>query len=79
MDQIPVSKFKSTCLRTLSRIAKSGRSVLVTKRGRPLAVVSPPPSARRKTAAFGCLRHRMKIVGDIVAPIKGVRWKAFSE
>ena len=35
------AKFKNQCLQVLDRVASTRASVVVTKRGRPVAVVSP--------------------------------------
>jgi len=40
-----VSKFKATCLARLERVRRTGRPLLITKRGVPIAQVVPPPPA----------------------------------
>jgi len=63
--------FKAKCLELMDRVATTGRSVVVTKRGRPVAVLSPVRARRR--SAFGCMKGRIEIRGDLVAPID-VAW-----
>jgi prevent-host-death family protein len=61
---ISASTFKAKCLALLDRVAETGESLVVTKRGRPVARVVPMPSARS-----GSLRGSVTIRGDIVGPI----------
>jgi prevent-host-death family protein len=67
------AEFKATCLELMDAVERTGRSIVVTKRGHPVAVLGPVRSARR--SAFGFMKGRIKILGDIVAPID-VAWDA---
>ncbi|MBS0325521.1 MAG: type II toxin-antitoxin system Phd/YefM family antitoxin, partial [Proteobacteria bacterium] len=42
MDVIPVSRFKATCLAVVQRVQRTGRSILITRYGKPVAEVVPP-------------------------------------
>jgi len=45
--RIAASEFKAKCLGLLDRVATTGETIIVTKRGRPVAQLSPvdePPS-----------------------------------
>ena len=44
MQEVPISDFKATCIERLKGVAADKEEILVTLRGRPLAVVSPVPS-----------------------------------
>jgi prevent-host-death family protein len=47
MRTIPAGQFKARCLRLLDEVAETGETIVVTKRGRPVAKVEPvvePPS-----------------------------------
>jgi hypothetical protein len=44
------------------------RTILVTLKGEPVAMVVPPPSAEKSGGWIGAYRDTGKIVGDIVAP-----------
>ena len=47
-DTIAISRFKATCLAVLERVHRTGRPVLVTRFGVPVAeVVAPRPAAPR--------------------------------
>jgi antitoxin (DNA-binding transcriptional repressor) of toxin-antitoxin stability system len=68
MDEISISKFKATCLAVIARVNKTGKSVVITRFGQPLAELRPVGlyvSARR----FGHRTHTGVILGDIVSPV----------
>lgn len=69
METMAISKFKATCLAVLERVRKSGRPVLVTRFGRPVAEISPPslqPGGGKRP--LGGMEHTVEFIGDIVAP-----------
>ena len=68
MEQIAISKFKATCLAVLERVRRTGQPVLVTRFGKPVAEIGPPPPAASAERKLGTLRGTIKIVGDIVSP-----------
>ena len=77
-DSMSVSEFKARCLEVLERIRRTGRPLLITKRGIPLPEVVPP--SRYKTSApwLGALRDSATISGDIVSPVVSESdWEAF--
>jgi prevent-host-death family protein len=65
------AEFKAKCLQVMDEVAASGESVILTKRGRPVAQLSP--LARKPRTLRGFLKGRIKTSGDIVGPIE-VRW-----
>lgn len=68
MEEIAISKFKATCLAVLERVRKTGKPVLVTRFGEPVAEVVPPSVAEQPERELGTLRGTIRFVGDIVAP-----------
>lgn len=47
MRTIPAGRFKAQCLRLLDEVAETGETIVVTKRGKPVAKLQPveePPS-----------------------------------
>lgn len=47
MRTIPAARFKARCLKLLDEVAATGETIVVTKRGKPVARVEPmeePPS-----------------------------------
>ncbi len=67
-DSISVSAFKATCLAVLERVRRTGRPVLITKRGRPLAEVVPPSAQAGATEWIGSMRDTARIRGDLIRP-----------
>ena len=62
--QIPVSEFKAKCLDLMDQLAARKLSrIVVTKHGRPVAVLSPPPTPEEVAdALFGFMK------GSVDAP-----------
>lgn len=77
---MPISKFKATCLAVIDRIEKTGESLLITKRGKPVAqLIPPPPPEAPKKSTFGCMAGTFEILGDIVEPLGEEDWEVFRE
>ena len=68
-ESMPISKFKATCLAVLERVRRTGRPVLVTRRGEPIAEIVPPTLRDPPEEWLGDLRNHGRIVGDIVSPV----------
>lgn len=76
-ETIAISKFKATCLAVLKRVRRTGRPVLVTRFGEPIAEVGPPPPPARPARWLGSMQHRARIVGDVITPAADERdWDA---
>ena len=67
-ETIPISKFKATCLRLLDNINKTGKSIIVTRKGEPIALVTPPPPPPKPDHWLGCMKDQIKIIGNILNP-----------
>jgi prevent-host-death family protein len=79
MEKIAVSKFKATCLAVLERVRRTGKPVLVTRFGRPLAQVVPAASELRRRK-LGTQRGKVRIVGDIISPaVDEKEWEALRD
>jgi prevent-host-death family protein len=77
MQSMSVSEFKATCLAVLQRVKRTGRPVLITRFGQPVAEVVPPTRSRPAGDWLGTMRGRAEIVGDVLAPAVPARaWKA---
>ena len=42
-DEVTISKFKATCLALLAKVKRTGRPILVTRRGRLAGIFFPRP------------------------------------
>ncbi|MCJ7776084.1 MAG: type II toxin-antitoxin system Phd/YefM family antitoxin, partial [Desulfobulbaceae bacterium] len=60
--------FKATCLRLLGDVKKTGQPLLVTRKGEPIALITPPPPPPKPKSWLGCLKDTVRITGDIVSP-----------
>ena len=68
MEEIAISKFKATCLAVLERVRKTGKPVLVTRFGEPVAELVPAHASRKPKHWVGSLSGTGQITGDIVSP-----------
>lgn len=61
--RVPAAQFKARCLALLDEVEATGRAIVVTKRGRPVARVTP--------LAEGAPDLRGSVVsqGDLVSPL----------
>jgi prevent-host-death family protein len=78
MDTIAVSKFKATCLERLERVRQTGRPLIVTKRGVPIAQILPPPAPELPPGGFGVMAGTVREFGDILAPLDENDWEILS-
>ena len=76
MEEIQISKFKATCLAVLDRVGKTRQPVLVTRFGKPVAQVVPPPP-HPGANWLGAMKEQGEIHGDLIAPVSDVSdWEA---
>jgi prevent-host-death family protein len=61
MKSIAAGKFKDVCLKTLDEVAATKASIVITKRGRPVAKLVPYTAPAKKTGLAGSV---LKEVGD---------------
>jgi prevent-host-death family protein len=67
MKAIAAGEFKARCLQVMEEVRTKRTTVLITKRGKPLAKLVPPDE--KPHDIFGCLAGKIEILGDIVSPI----------
>jgi prevent-host-death family protein len=73
MMEIPAGQFKARCLQLMDEVQETGKEIIITKHGRPVARLVPiveTPTER----IFGCMKGTASILGDIVAPLEE-RWE----
>lgn len=54
--EVPAAEFKAKCLRIIRQMGRDGRPVTITRRGRPVAVLSPLPQAEAAPPFVGRMR-----------------------
>ena len=67
MKTIPAGEFKSKCLRLMDSVQRTGKPIIITKRGKPM--VKLVPADQPMAEWFGRLKGSVKIGGDIESPI----------
>ena len=67
------AEFKAKCLDVLDQVAARHETVVVTKRGKPVAQVVP--IVKRPKQLWGAMKGEIEIRGDIVTPLD-VPWEA---
>ncbi len=70
---IKASEFKAKCLKLMDEVAESGEEIIITKNGRPVSRLAPYRA--KPKAPFGRDQGRIRVLGDIMAPID-VEWEA---
>lgn len=60
MREIKAGEFKAKCLALLDEVAETGEPIVVTKRGKPIATLSP--AVRRPQSLVGCMSGSITIV-----------------
>jgi prevent-host-death family protein len=66
------SEFKAKCLQLMDELNETGGAITITKNGKPVAQLLPPPHRRR--SPFGLHRGKGRILGDIEGPT-GEAWE----
>lgn len=67
MKEMPAGRFKSQCLAIMDQVQQNGEPVLITKHGKPVAKLVPVENTGDDI--FDYMAGKVRIVGDIVAPI----------
>ncbi len=68
MTELSASEFKARCLAVLADVARTGESVTVLKRGRPLARILPAVNDEVDYPQKA-LAGKLEIVGDVISPV----------
>ena len=68
MKSVAVSEFKAHCLSLLDDVARTGEPILVTKRGKPLARITPSGNSALARPQ-DTLRGSVTYEGDLLAPV----------
>jgi len=71
MRSVAISEFKATCLALIEEVRATGETLVITRRGVPIARVEPPSPTSEQPAKrrLGGMRGRFAYHGDIVAPV----------
>jgi prevent-host-death family protein len=75
MKTMAISEFKAHALRILNEVAESQETIVITKRGKPLAQVVPHCGSEIK-ATPGKLASTFVFEKDIITPLGEELWEA---
>ena len=77
METVNISTFKATCLARLDKVKRTGQSLLVTRKGEPIAEIRPPSPSTHRACWLGSLGGTGRILGDVVSPAASTdEWEA---
>ena len=72
--EVAASEFKAKCLALLDRVSETGETIVVTKRGKPVARVIPPDTP---ASLKGSVTYHVS-ADELIKPLPE-RWNAESE
>ncbi len=76
MKTMALSQFEATCQASVEKVCQTGQPVLLTKAGKTIAQILPPPPKTAQQSRFGCMRDTVEFIGDIVSPLPSQDWDA---
>ncbi len=76
MQVIKASEFKTKCLALMDEVARTGKPILITKNGKPVAELRSHTGNRAKSP-FGLHKGQLVIKGDIISPLDE-EWEALT-
>jgi len=65
--EIKAAEFKAKCLELMDAVARTGDSIVITKRGVPVARLVP--AAEHAESIFGFAKGSFEETGDILSPV----------
>jgi prevent-host-death family protein len=68
MKVMAVSEFKAGCLAVVEEVSGSGESVLITKRGSPVAELVPASGSQERPRNLGAMAGTARLADDLVTP-----------
>jgi prevent-host-death family protein len=68
-EEMPISEFKATCLAVLERVRRTGRPVIITRHGKPIAEVGPLAAQSVGAPWIGRLKGTAELADDLTAPL----------
>lgn len=80
MESMAIAKFLEHSAEVLEEVHRSGRPLLITRSGEPLAEIVPAPLATPVRPWLGSMKGTGKILGDIVSPASEISdWDVLRE
>lgn len=73
---IKAGEFKAKCLKLLDEVAASGDTLVITKRGKPVAELRPV--AAKPKPRVGFMRGTVTYMGDVISPVDA-EWEVLKD
>ena len=64
--EIPITKFKASCLALVAEVHRRGKELIITNHGRPVARLISAEPATKWASPAGSWKGRLDIRGDVV-------------
>lgn len=75
-EAVSISDFKARCLALLAKVKRTGRPILVTRKGEVIAQIVPPPPPEKPPSWLGSFQSSGKILGELVEPaVEAKEWE----
>ncbi|MBX4955334.1 type II toxin-antitoxin system Phd/YefM family antitoxin [Rhizobium lentis] len=66
---VGAAEFKAKCLNLIDQMRNDDESIVITKRGKPVAVLSPAPDTSRRKSIIGAMRGSVLRYDDPLSPV----------
>ena len=77
METMAISEFKAKALKVLDQVSQNQETIIITKRGKPLAQIIPYQE-KEAVAKPGQLADTLVFEEDVVSPLGEEMWEASS-
>ena len=67
MPSISAAEFKAKCLALMDEVQETGKELIITKRGKPVAKLVAVTTKR--PSLIGSMKGTVEILGDIIEPV----------
>ena len=75
--KVNVSKFKAKCTQYIRDVNSKKERIEITKNGKLVAIVTPPPENSEYNLGWGCLKDTVvQIADDFDDPLDDKEWEA---
>lgn len=72
---VGAGEFKAKCLKLIDEVNQTGDTLVITKRGKPVAELRPTRKAKPRSI-IGLMKGTIRITGDIISPLDDIEWEA---
>lgn len=69
MKTIAATEFKAKCLNLIGQMGEDREPITITKRGKPVAILSPFPQTNETTSIVGAMRDTVLAYSDPFQPV----------